>query len=326
MRVKTDHQAVAVRATLRAKCQQRIGKRVRHGAAHPKMQVLAAGRCHQLGRWLVGDQLSVIEDRYAVAQRFGLFQIMRCQDDCHPGSIQPLHIVPQLLAQRDINPGGWLVKHKDWRRMHHGLGHQQAPAHAAGKTPRIGMGLIGKTHHLQYGIAAALGWWHTEQASLHFQCFPRGEIGVDIQLLRHDPDIRPRLARIVIDIGAPDTGLPAGLDHRTCQNIDEGRFASAIRAQKTENTARRNIQRHAVKGCFRNLAVIGFLQIARRDGDAVFRGTDKRKAHRTLLSQRVVALPVAQAIIRVLLSVAGSIITSAQVTKTGRRVASMVSI
>ena len=121
VRIETDDQPIGVAASaasaskISAKLDKFIGQRVGNCAAHTKVNFLAAGSGHEIGLRFVGDQLAAIQNGDLVAQRLGLFQIMRCQDDGDTSRVQGPDIIPQLLAQRDIDTCRWLVQYQNGR-------------------------------------------------------------------------------------------------------------------------------------------------------------------------------------------------------------------
>jgi hypothetical protein len=68
---------------------------------------------------------AVVDDGDAVAQFLGFFEIMRGEHDGDAAGVQLADIVPQLLAQFDVDARRRLVEHEDRRRMDHRLGDQQ---------------------------------------------------------------------------------------------------------------------------------------------------------------------------------------------------------
>ena len=114
--------------------------------------------------------------------------------------------------------------------------------------------------------------WHAKHTSLHVQRFAGGKKGINVQLLRHHTDIRPHLSRITIKVSPPDIDHATGFDHRTGQNIDQRRFARAIRPQQSKNTACRYPQRHITQGMFcSGFAMIDFVQMTNRHRRAMIR-------------------------------------------------------
>ena len=155
------------------------------------------------------------------------------------------------------------------------------------------MCLLRQADKFQNRIAAALGCGHAKKPGLHFQRFARGEIGIDVQFLRHDADIGARLTRVAVNIRAPHADRTGRFDDCSGQNIDEGGFAGTIRTKKPENTPHRNIQRHIMQRCLWHAAGICLLQIAGAYGDSVFRCSDKGLGHvkTHLVEQRILSAP-----------------------------------
>jgi len=144
-----------------------------------------------------------------------------------------------------------VVPPPDRREGHQRLGDQQPPAHAAGQRPGIGMRLVGELHGLQDLVGAPLRRRHPVHAGLQFQDLARREEGVDVQFLRHHADRRPRLARVPVDVDAPDPGGAGGLVDHAGQDVDQGRLAGAVRAEQAEHGAARDLQIDAVQRPFR---------------------------------------------------------------------------
>ena len=151
---------------------------------------------------------------------------------------------PELQAQLDIDPGGGLVEHQDRRVVDHGLGHHEAPSHAAGEGAGIGVRLVAQAEGGQDLVGAPLARRHAIEPCLQLQELARGEEGVDVELLGHDPDGRARLARVFVDVVAPDGGLAAGLVDQARQDVDQGRLAGPVGAEQAEQGAARDFQIH----------------------------------------------------------------------------------
>jgi hypothetical protein len=90
----------------------------------------------------------------------GLFEIVRRENNRDTLAVQFLNIVPQLLAQFDVDSSGRFVEHDHWRRMHHGLCHQQTTFHAARQCSSICVGLVLKPYSLQQLHRPPLGFGH----------------------------------------------------------------------------------------------------------------------------------------------------------------------
>ncbi len=57
-------------------------------------ELLAAELAHEALLLLDDNDLAVIDDAYPVSQLLGLFDVMRRQDNGHPGFAQPLDDIP----------------------------------------------------------------------------------------------------------------------------------------------------------------------------------------------------------------------------------------
>ncbi len=169
-----------------------------------------------------------------VAELLRLFQVMGGQQHRDAAPVQFHHIVPELPAQLHIDAGGGLVQHQHRGLMHQRLGDQQPPAHAARKRAGIGLRLVVQPQRLEDFHAAPLAWRHTIKPGLQVKQLARGEEGVDVELLRHHADRRAGVARVFVDIDAPDAGLARSLDHQPRQDVDQGRFAGPVRPQQAE--------------------------------------------------------------------------------------------
>jgi hypothetical protein len=120
---------------------------------------------------------------------------------------------------------------------------------------------------------APLRLWHAVQACLLVERLGGGEEWVEQDFLRHDADRRLGIARMPVDVEAPDRHLPAGLVHQTGQDVDHRRLAGAIRAQQPEYLAPGHVQGYAFQSAL--AALVGLFEIADRNG-----GVGHRRPHR----------------------------------------------
>src|SRR5437868_14120190 len=75
-----------------------------------------SGDCaiQRLGR-VFRDDLSVVDDRDAVAQRIRLVEVMRCHEYRRPPFVHPPHLVPDTRAALRVEPGGRLIEEEKLR-------------------------------------------------------------------------------------------------------------------------------------------------------------------------------------------------------------------
>src|SRR5215213_8530924 len=90
----------------------------------------------------------------------------------------------------------------------------------------------------------------------------RREEGVEQYFLRDDADRALGVARVLVNVEAPDDRLAAGLHDHARQYVDQGRLAGAIRAEQAEDLPARHVEADLVERAFRRHALgdIGLAQ------------------------------------------------------------------
>ena len=194
----------------------------------------------------------------------GFLEIMGGQDDRHALAVELPDIGPELLAKLDVDSGGRLVEDEDGRRMDHRLGDQQPPLHSAREGARIGLGLVLEADRAEQLLGPPPRLGHAVEAGLDLERLARREEGVEDQLLGDDPDRHLGVARVLLDVEAPDGDAAAALVDQAGEDVDQGRLAGAVRPEQPENLALRHFQADPVE---RPLAAgIGLLEVDDRDG------------------------------------------------------------
>src|ERR1044072_5314034 len=206
---------------------------------------LLLGHADQSPGRLVGDQLAVVDDRDPVAEPLGLLEIMGGEDDGDALGVKAADIIPELLAELDVDSGGRFVEDQDRRRMDHRLGDQKPPLHPARQRPRIGVGLVLEPDRAEQLQGAPLGFGNAVEAGLDLERLAGGEEGVEQYLLRHHADRALGVARMLVDVEAPDGGAAGRFGDQSGEDVDQGRLAGAVGAQEAENAAAGDIERDA---------------------------------------------------------------------------------
>ena len=188
---------------------------------------------------------------------------MRGEDDGDATGVELADIGPQLLAQLDVDARGGLVEHQHGGRVDHRLGDHQPPLHASRQRARIGMGLVGEAHRVEqrHRLAPRLG--HAIKAGLDLQCLERREERVEQDLLVDDADRALGVARVLIDVEAPDRRAAARLVDQPRQDVDQRRLARAVGPEQPEDRALRHIEGDAVERLL--AALVGLAELV--DGD-----------------------------------------------------------
>src|SRR5829696_4415433 len=79
-------------------------------------------------RPLGGDRTGV-DQRYLFAERLGLLQVMRREQDGEPAVVELPDVAPQLVAQLHVHPGRRLVEEEHLRIVHERPGEEHPPLH-----------------------------------------------------------------------------------------------------------------------------------------------------------------------------------------------------
>ena len=67
-----------------------------------------------------------------------------------------------------------------------------------------------------------------------------------------------RVARMLVDVEAPDVDLAAGLHDQSGEDVDQGRLARAVGAEQPENLPARNVEADVVERAL--AALVGLRQ------------------------------------------------------------------
>ena len=171
-------------------------------------------------------------------------------------------IVPQLPAKLDVDARGRLVEHQDRRRVDHRLGHQQPPLHAARQGARISVGLVGQMHRGEQLVGLPLAPWRIPYSPAWISSASRGrEERVEQDLLRDDPDRAFGVARVLVDVEAPDGRPAAAFADQPGEDVDQRRLAGAVGAEQPEDLAARHVEADVVE---RQLALAALARIGLR--------------------------------------------------------------
>ena len=98
----------------------------------PDLNHPAAQRLDQRARRVQRHNLTVVDDRHPVAQPLGLFHVVRRVDDRHAGvSVQPLHVVEDVIPALRIHANRRLVQDQQLRLVQQARRQVQPTLHAA---------------------------------------------------------------------------------------------------------------------------------------------------------------------------------------------------
>ena len=208
-RVRSPSRVVGVRELAAVGRALELVARQRGGNALQRLvqlqrQLLAAELAHQLDLVLDEDDLALADHADAVGHLLGLVDVVRGQDDRHAAVAQRAHQLPHVAPQLDVDAGRRLVEEQDSRLVRQRLGDQQPALHAARQRHDLAVLLSHSDRSFStFSMCAGLGGFAEESAAERHRAPGRFE-RVGRQLLRHEPDHRPRGAVVRDDVVAVD--------------------------------------------------------------------------------------------------------------------------
>src|SRR3546814_9451966 len=105
--------------------------------------------------------------------------------------------------------------------------------------------------------------WNAVETRLLVERLGRREEGIEQDLLRDDAYRDLGVARMLVDVEAPDRGGAAALVNEAGEDVDQGRLAGAVRAEQAENLSARNVEADPVQRAL--AAGVGFLKVVDAD-------------------------------------------------------------
>src|SRR4028119_595174 len=144
------------------------------------------------------DDLAAVDKRYLLAERLGLFQVVRREQDGHPAAVQLPDVAPQAVAQLDVNTRGRLVEEEDLRVVHEGPGEHHAPLHPAGEGVRPLVPLLDEAEPFEQLRSLVFGLLLRDAvvAGVEDEDLLDGKELVEVYLLRRDAYHAPRLLEL----------------------------------------------------------------------------------------------------------------------------------
>ena len=177
--------AVAARHARLPRGGNALGDEAHREPGHARQQVL---------RRVERDDASRLQHRDPAAQRLGLLEIVRRQDDRVAVAIELADERPQALPQLDVHARRRLVQHDHRRLVHERLADEHAALHAAGERAHVGVGLRREIEVVQDLVDPRAVVADAEIAGLDRERLAHGEERIEHELLRHDAERAARVA------------------------------------------------------------------------------------------------------------------------------------
>src|SRR5690606_14733987 len=191
-----------------------------------------------------------VDDADAVAQPLGLLHVVRRVEHRHALGGQRLDGLEDRVARLRVHADGGLVEDEKLGPVEEPDADVQPALHAAGELLGRALGAVGQADELEHlrGALPELGAAEAVEPPEEQEVLPRGELGVDRELLRDEAEqpLRLDLARAHPAPGDPHLAVVGGEqpgDHR-----DRRRLARPVGTEQPVGLPRRDVERHAADG------------------------------------------------------------------------------
>ena len=198
---------------------------------------VAGDRAFQLLGSSFGDDLPVVDDGDAVAERVRLVQVVRGQKDGDAALVQPLHLVPDARSALRVEAGSRLVEEQELRLVDKA----QPDVESALLAARVGADLaVGAGFQLQRRDQLGRpprcgGGGHAVQPSLEDELSTAGDLAIGAAGLAHIADAFPDLVRLGAQVDTRHARRAFGGRQQSRKHSQRGRLSSAVRSQKSED-------------------------------------------------------------------------------------------
>ena len=192
----------------------------------------------------LGDDLAVVDDGDAVAERVGLLEIVGGEEDGGAGFAQPADLVPHPGPALGVEPGGRLVEEEELGEVHQPDAHVEAALLAAGVGPGLAVAAVGELQGLEQlgGTRARIGGAHAVQAALHDQLPASGDLRVAAPLLADVADPLAHPAGLAEQVAAGNGRPAAGDREQGGEHPERRRLAGAVGAEEAEGLASLDVE------------------------------------------------------------------------------------
>src|SRR5438309_2373482 len=205
----------------------------------------AAGMRFQFTRRAESDYLAEVHDGDAVAESFGLFNVMRRHQDGFFLAAQFLDNVVDFPAHLRIKSRGWFVQEDNFRIVDQSHGESEALLLAAGKLAIKSVALFFQAEALEqfFRLAAAF-----VEAGEKTKSFHDTELVGERRGLQRNADFVLEGVRIALRVQAADGNAAAVGIAEAFEDFNGSGFAGAVRPEQAENFSFFHIETDAANG------------------------------------------------------------------------------
>ena len=220
----------------------------RHGLQVDLLEAVGVVAVLEAGGGVAGHDLAAADQGDLVAERLGLLEVVRGQEDRRALLVQAADVAPQLLAQLDVDAGGGLVEDDQARLVQQGAGEQQAALHAARELGGAGVALGAQVEDVDHLVGALLGrgLLHAVVAAVVDERLAHGQEAVQVRLLLGDADLAAGLHAVRRQ--SEHERLALGDPDQVADGADQRGLAGAVGPEQTEEAAGGHLEVERVEG------------------------------------------------------------------------------
>lgn len=152
---------------------------------------------------------------------------------------------PDLVSCFYIDADCRLVENKQLRIVQKRARNRESTLHSAGEVAHRIVGAGAQPDEIENFSNSRVGVLNIVECCSEFEILPRTHFGVESGLLGENTDLRAELSGILRNILTEYPSCSSGWSDESAGHIDERRFACAVRADDTDDCARRDAQRNA---------------------------------------------------------------------------------
>ena len=203
----------------------------------------------QLGRRALLHDAAIGQDRHAIGERIGFFQVLRGQKHGDAQlAVEATHLVPDLGSAHRVKPGGGLVQEDHFRSVDQRRSQVEPPLHPAAVGGDAGIDGIADIGQVDGPLdrGSPVRGAKAVQPGLQVEDLAAGLLLVERCLLHGHADADAHLTGILRDVVTGDPGLAGGRAQQRAQHPHRGALTSAIRPEEPEDLAFADQQIHTV--------------------------------------------------------------------------------
>ena len=187
------------------------------------------------------------EDRDAAAQRLGVAQHVRAEEDRASAVTKTQDERADVAPSQRVEARHRLVENHEVGIVEERLGDADPLQHALGKFAELQPPFAADADLIEQAArapAAFRGVVAEERAEIHQQLLG-GQVVVEVRVLRQIAD--PALDGQVAERPPQNFGAAAGREHELHEQLQRGRLARAVRTEKSEDLALADVERQAIE-------------------------------------------------------------------------------